>query len=45
MKEIEKKTLFGALLEYADSTKIAQEETAYQKAAEEKEKQRLNQFK
>ena len=45
VKEIEKKTLFGALLGYADSTRITQEETAYPKAAEEKEKQRQNQFK
>ncbi|WP_288545282.1 hypothetical protein [uncultured Clostridium sp.] len=44
MKEIEKKTLFGALLGYADSTRITQEETAYPKAAEEIEKQRQNRF-
>jgi len=38
VKEIEKKTLFVALFGYADSTRITQEETAYLKAAEEKEK-------
>ena len=38
MKEIEKKTLFGALFGYADSTRITQEENSVSKSGQKRKK-------